>query len=440
MKLYLHATLTLLCILHLLGCSKKDRLSVALEMAEDNRIELEKVLVYYKNDSLKYRAACFLIENMIGKKSISYSNGNQIIIPDITNIPSEVLIHHIDLAVEVWQKYPWCRCLNEDAFFRKLLPYRIKTEPIEDWRNFYYHKYKTVADSLASRGATISDVVFFLNSRYGKRYIHDANKYRGDLSYHLIEEIGGGTCDHLALNAAQVMRSIGIPLNVDVLPYHGKVNGGHAYNSFTDENGQFVYFSPYEREPDRKQWVAPIVVRLRYEYPGYEIVTPMYYKTADVYIPEKNVRLATLNRGRFKVLLNGEDMNDKTLFRCISLGLLYFPVNAYGEAANTPPFILRNSGDCQYIPFPDMDKLISIDTVYLYDAKRKLKVIPSETYILKGWHNGWKEIGSCKPKDSLFLSFENIPDYKLFLVYGEGHYLEQMQRPFIINHDTLEYY
>ena len=55
-------------------------------------------------------------------------------------------------------------------------------------------------------------------------------------------------------------------------------------------------------------------------------------------------------------------------------------------------------------------------------------------------HNGWKEIGSCKPKDSLFLSFENIPDYKLFLVYGEGHYLEQMQRPFIINHDTLEYY
>ena len=78
-----------------------------------------------------------------------------------------------------------------------------------------------------------------------------------------------------------------------------------------------------------------------------------------------------------------------------------------------------------------MDRLISINAVYLYDAKRKLKVMPSETYILKGWHNGWKEIGSCKPKNSLFLSFENIPDYKLFLVYGEGHYLEQMQRPFI---------
>ena len=257
MKRYLHAILTMLCIFHLLGCSKKDRLSVALTMAEDNCTELEKVLVYYKNDSLKYRATCFLIENMIGKKSISYSNGNRIIIPDITNISSEVLIHHIDLAVEVWQKYPWCRCLNEEDFFRKLLPYRIKTEPIEDWRSFYYHKYKAVADSLASKGATISEVVFFFNSRYGKRYTHEAAKYRGDLSYRFIEEIGGGTCDHLALNAAQVMRSIGIPLNVDVLPYHGKVNGGHAYNSFTDENGQFVYFSPYERERDRKQCVYP---------------------------------------------------------------------------------------------------------------------------------------------------------------------------------------
>ena len=50
----------------------------------------------------------------------------------------------------------------------------------------------------------------------------------------------------------QILRSLGIPLNYDILPYHGKINGGHAYNSFTDENGVFYYFSPYEREPERK--------------------------------------------------------------------------------------------------------------------------------------------------------------------------------------------
>ena len=41
-----------------------DRLEWALTLAGENRTELEKVLQYYKDDSLKYKAACFLIENM----------------------------------------------------------------------------------------------------------------------------------------------------------------------------------------------------------------------------------------------------------------------------------------------------------------------------------------------------------------------------------------
>ena len=38
--------------------------------AKYNKAELEKVLKHFKHDSLKYRAACFLIENMPGKYSI----------------------------------------------------------------------------------------------------------------------------------------------------------------------------------------------------------------------------------------------------------------------------------------------------------------------------------------------------------------------------------
>ena len=48
------------------ACERKpDRLQYALEFAGKNRIELEKVLEHYKSDSLKYRAACFLIKNMV---------------------------------------------------------------------------------------------------------------------------------------------------------------------------------------------------------------------------------------------------------------------------------------------------------------------------------------------------------------------------------------
>ena len=47
-------------------CSSNKRLEEALTMAGDNRLELEKVLEYYKDSGLKYDAARFLIENMPG--------------------------------------------------------------------------------------------------------------------------------------------------------------------------------------------------------------------------------------------------------------------------------------------------------------------------------------------------------------------------------------
>ena len=45
-------------------CQKNDRLQTALNHAGDNRMELEKVLRHYEEDTLKLRAAKFLIENM----------------------------------------------------------------------------------------------------------------------------------------------------------------------------------------------------------------------------------------------------------------------------------------------------------------------------------------------------------------------------------------
>ena len=58
---YIYITLCLL----LLSCSDKDNeLELALHYAGTNRTELEKVLRHYEGDSLKHRAAVFLIENM----------------------------------------------------------------------------------------------------------------------------------------------------------------------------------------------------------------------------------------------------------------------------------------------------------------------------------------------------------------------------------------
>ena len=46
------------------SCQRPTMLDFALRYAGENRVELEKVLDHYRNDSLKYRAAVFLIGNM----------------------------------------------------------------------------------------------------------------------------------------------------------------------------------------------------------------------------------------------------------------------------------------------------------------------------------------------------------------------------------------
>ena len=53
-----------LCLLFLSCSDKNNELELALHYAGANRVELEKVLRHYEGDSLKHRAAVFLIENM----------------------------------------------------------------------------------------------------------------------------------------------------------------------------------------------------------------------------------------------------------------------------------------------------------------------------------------------------------------------------------------
>jgi hypothetical protein len=56
-----------------LSCRGIDRQEQALTSAGKNRAELKKTLAHYstdRSDSLKYRAACFLIENLPGNYTL----------------------------------------------------------------------------------------------------------------------------------------------------------------------------------------------------------------------------------------------------------------------------------------------------------------------------------------------------------------------------------
>ena len=176
------------------GCSSTGKrmsyLERALAAAGPNRAELEKVLVRYAarpEDSLKYRAAVFLIENMPGH---TYYKGEQLdnyleyyaILPeaissgrgsaaavdtirtrygaldlsslehlsDIGTVDSAYLCSNIDWAFKVWEEQPWCRNVSFGDFCEYILPYRVGNETLAEWREDYYAECNGVLDSLRS--------------------------------------------------------------------------------------------------------------------------------------------------------------------------------------------------------------------------------------------------------------------------------------------------
>ena len=191
--------LTAIGNLFFLSCSGREKnvpavsiLEIALQQAGENRVELEKVLSRYQidpADSLKYRAACFLIENM---PYYTYYKGKQLdryftyyallqktrglgISPqvvadsvrhmygplyldslqsyrDIETVDSAYLCNNIEWSFKVWQEQPWGKHVSFADFCEYLLPYRIGDETLASWRESIYQKYNLLLDSLRASG------------------------------------------------------------------------------------------------------------------------------------------------------------------------------------------------------------------------------------------------------------------------------------------------
>ena len=171
--------INILLAVFLMACASSDskRLEQALLFAGDNRGELEKVLSHYENNPEKLEAARFLIRNMprwYGYEGWQLDSIKPVLIQkdkgeavpkeviakwqrvsfyslpkvyDAKVITADYLIENIDLAFDVWKRYPWNRNLGFDDFCELILPYRIGDEPLSSWRKLYYDYYTAILDS-----------------------------------------------------------------------------------------------------------------------------------------------------------------------------------------------------------------------------------------------------------------------------------------------------
>lgn len=263
------------------GCvTKINRLEYALEFAGENRRELEKVLEYYSNDSLKYRAACFLIENMprwyaydgwqldtlevlmrkdregnLSKDDKMRWNGfdyhtlNKIY--DSRIITSEYLIENIDLAFQEWENRPWNRTLSFDDFCDLILPYRIGNERLSNWRSLYNAYYGNLLDSVYG-GNDVLMACKYINdelNRQSYRYSVEWNVPHNRADYLFDTRIG--YCREVSDLILYAMRSCGIPVAADFMPYSPDYRYSHEWNVVRDTTGRYIQFGFDGLNPDR---------------------------------------------------------------------------------------------------------------------------------------------------------------------------------------------
>ncbi|MEY8687458.1 transglutaminase-like domain-containing protein [Bacteroides sp. AN502(2024)] len=263
-------------------------LEAALQFAKNNRKELQKVLRHYQKnpaDSLKYKAACFLIENMpfytyaYGEQLENYKSYyvwlkvrkrktaqqvadsiKKIYGPmkeiskkrDILEIDSAYLCHNIDWAFKVWQEQPWGKNISFETFCEYLLPYRIGDEPLTYWREMYYEKYNSLLDSLRL-STTLDKEDPLVAARYLMKKLPDKNTYYTSIVPFSFGHIGPefvqyqtGSCRELTDFAIYLFRALGIPCAIDYLPARGNANAAHFWVIVWDKNGE-GYISDFMR-------------------------------------------------------------------------------------------------------------------------------------------------------------------------------------------------
>lgn len=297
-----NSILLLLCTSFVLSsCDKAmNPLESALQLAGANRMELEKVLQHYSttpDDSLKYRSAVYLIENM--PEHYSYSNATllnryydqidsvlqiypndsaaqTIVLIDLLNqmsvenllpvfdnkiISSAYLIKNIDQAMNLWMKGEWASHLNFDEFCEYLLPYKaFEGQVFDDWRVYlktdfgqglsilpYCDLYKNSAYQAC---LTINDTL--------RNRLHPLITSKNPLTISRLSTLSRmpvGTCSDYCNLATAVMRAQGIPVGVDFTPQWPFRDGGHSWNVLLENTGKTLVFEsggPAPGSPHKK--------------------------------------------------------------------------------------------------------------------------------------------------------------------------------------------
>lgn len=265
-------TIITLGMLTLLSSCKQTALEKSLEAAGENRAQLQAVLdIYSENpkDSLKLRAAKFLIESMrfhasseskaieVFDKRLAaqdttisahtadgwwndilqkYSDST-LVYPDVTSATTTGMIRNIERAFTVWQRSPWHKEVDFDMFCRYILPYRFSNEMYsENWREYLYEKYYPVIEGetdVRKAFAKLHTLIWVRNS--------DGMLCRAPLTPVALDKVDGMLCHQCCVLLGSVCRAVGIPVAMDNVRMWANYSlRGHAWIALIRKDGTYT--------------------------------------------------------------------------------------------------------------------------------------------------------------------------------------------------------
>lgn len=246
-------------------------------LSQTYREKYSSVLQHYlqnENDSLKYKAALFLIDNMDGHKSpegnqievfkvkigeinsqngirelneawnLSGKEGGTMMVPDSAVVTPRLLVSNIDASFDSWESAPWKSEIDFSTFCNYILPYRCSNEHIGgNWRKAMKDKY----------GYVINGETYMLKAFAKiKKAVYDdvvlSNAYCPyEMDVITTHRIGKAECGQRAIVLADVLRALGIPSAIDFTPVWADYSSkSHGWVSVIDKEG--VTYTVFEND------------------------------------------------------------------------------------------------------------------------------------------------------------------------------------------------
>lgn len=266
----------------------REKVEAALELAEENREELIKVLEHYQSQGTaglkKLEAASYLIANMPQHSFVSVvladSLDNEIELDvmafdsaekiqvyldslentvgelhwklkeerqDIKVVTADFLITHIDLAFQAYETLPWCKALDWEDFLEYVLPYRGSSEPLSDWRTFFWNEFS----DLRSKTEDPLELACLINDRCKEMFTFKDVFYFHPTDQGLDEMLknGYGRCEDMTNFVIYAMRANGLAVTSDYTPYWPDGTNNHAWNALILPTGEVLPFMGCEANP-----------------------------------------------------------------------------------------------------------------------------------------------------------------------------------------------